>query len=41
MSRLAAAFRAVMESGSRFLPSVHAYGPSSGSGNYLTSLLAA
>ncbi len=31
----------VMESGSRFVPSVHAYGPSSGSGNYVISLLAA
>jgi hypothetical protein len=30
-----------MESGHRFVPTVHAYGPSSGSGNYVISLLAA
>jgi len=38
---LAMLLGAVMESGSRFVPSVHAYGPSSGSGNYVISLLAA
>jgi hypothetical protein len=31
----------VMESRQRFVPTVHAYGPSSGSGNYVISLLAA
>jgi 3,4-dihydroxyphenylacetate 2,3-dioxygenase len=31
----------VMESGQRFVPTVHAYGPSSGSGNYVISLLGA
>ena len=30
----------VMESRQRFVPTVHAYGPSSGSGNYVISLLA-
>jgi 3,4-dihydroxyphenylacetate 2,3-dioxygenase len=30
----------LMESGRRFVPSIHAYGPSSGSGNYVISLLA-
>ncbi|HYB70735.1 MAG TPA: extradiol ring-cleavage dioxygenase [Candidatus Bathyarchaeia archaeon] len=38
---LAMLLGAIIESGSRFVPSVHAYGPSSGSGNYVISLLAA
>jgi hypothetical protein len=38
---LAMLLGAIMESGSRFVPAVHAYGPSSGSGNYVISLLAA
>ncbi len=38
---LAMLLGAVMESGHRFVPTVHAYGPSSGSGNYVISLLAA
>ena len=38
---LAMLLGAIIESGSRFVPSVHAYGPSSGSGNYVVSLLAA
>jgi len=38
---LAMLLGAIMESGNRFVPSVHAYGPSSGSGNYVISLLAA
>ena len=39
--RLAMLLGAVMESGHRYVPSVHAYGPSSGSGNYVVSLLPA
>ena len=35
---LAMLLGAVMESGRRFVPTVHAYGPSSGSGNCMTSL---
>ena len=35
---LAMLLGAVMESGHRFVPAVHAYGPSSGSGNYVISL---
>ena len=31
----------ILGSGHRFVPTVHAYGPSSGSGNYVISLLAA
>jgi 3,4-dihydroxyphenylacetate 2,3-dioxygenase len=38
---LAMLLGAVRESGQRFTASVHAYGPSSGSGNYVISLLAA
>lgn len=37
---LAMLLGAVMESGHRFVPTVHAYGPSSGSGNYVISLVA-
>ena len=37
---LAMMLGAVIESGQRFTPAVHAYGPSSGSGNYVISLLA-
>lgn len=37
---LAMLLGAVTESGHRFAPTVHAYGPSSGSGNYVISLLA-
>ena len=38
---LAMLMGAIIESGRRFVPTVHAYGPSSGSGNYVISLLAA
>ncbi|HLF49045.1 MAG TPA: extradiol ring-cleavage dioxygenase [Methylomirabilota bacterium] len=38
---LAMLLGAVMESGQRFASTVHAYGPSSGSGNYVISLLPA
>jgi 3,4-dihydroxyphenylacetate 2,3-dioxygenase len=38
---LAMLLGAVMESGQRFRSTVHAYGPSSGSGNYVISLVAA
>jgi len=38
---LAMQLGAVRESGQPFTASVHAYGPSSGSGNYVISLLAA
>jgi 3,4-dihydroxyphenylacetate 2,3-dioxygenase len=37
---LAMMLGAIIESGQRFTPSVHAYGPSSGSGNYVISLVA-
>ncbi|HEY7648435.1 MAG TPA: extradiol ring-cleavage dioxygenase, partial [Methylomirabilota bacterium] len=37
---LAMLLGAVMESGQRFVSTVHAYGPSSGSGNYVISLIA-
>ncbi|MEK7370513.1 MAG: extradiol ring-cleavage dioxygenase, partial [candidate division NC10 bacterium] len=37
---LAMMLGAIMESGQRFAARVHAYGPSSGSGNYVISLLA-
>jgi hypothetical protein len=37
---LAMLLGAVLESGQRFGSTVHAYGPSSGSGNYVISLLA-
>ena len=36
---LAMMLGAIIESGQRFTPKVHAYGPSSGSGNYVISLL--
>jgi hypothetical protein len=37
---LAMMMGALVESGQRFEARVHAYGPSSGSGNYVISLLA-
>jgi len=38
---LAMMLGALVESGQRYAARVHAYGPSSGSGNYVISLLAA
>jgi len=37
---LAMLLGAILESGHHFVPKVHAYGPSSGSGNYVISLAA-